>query len=122
MEDCIFCKIIKGDIPSKTIYEDDIVKVMMDINPVSDGHLLILTKKHITDFLDLDNETASHINEITKTLKTLIANRLNPDGIQFINNYGCAQEVKHYHLHMIPVYKDKTVEISLDETFDILTR
>ena len=65
MEDCLFCKIIKGEIPSKTIYEDEIIKVMMDINPISDGHILVIPKNHNTDLLDLDDDTLLHIKRIT---------------------------------------------------------
>ena len=56
MDNCIFCKIIKGEIPSKTIYEDELIKVIMNINPISDGHLLVLPKEHIVDINDMTNE------------------------------------------------------------------
>lgn len=107
MEDCIFCKIINGDIPSKKIYEDEKVFVFMDINPEDNGHMLVVPKKHITDFTELDDETAIHINKIAKELKVKIDNTLNPDGIRLVNNYGMYQLVKHYHLHIIPGYEPK---------------
>lgn len=120
MEDCIFCKIIKGEIPSKTVYEDEIVKVFMDVNPDDNGHMLIVPKKHITDFTELDDETAKHINNIVKELKIKIYDKLNPDGIRFINNYGIYQFVKHYHLHMIPCYKEKQPIVDVDITYNKL--
>lgn len=107
MEDCLFCKINKGDIPSKTLYEDDIVKVIMDINPNANGHILILPKKHITDFTEMDNETISHIHDIAKLMKEKLYKGLNPDGLVLVNNYGLPQAIKHYHLHLIPAYKVK---------------
>ena len=64
--DCIFCKIIKGDIPSYTIYEDDIVKVFLDVNPMSPGHMLIIPKKHFENLDDIDIDTLTHINKIAK--------------------------------------------------------
>lgn len=118
MNECIFCKIINGEIPSKTIYEDEIVKVFMDVNPDDNGHMLIVSKTHITDFTELDDETAKHINNVIKDLKVLIEEKLNPDGIRFVNNYGCYQLVKHYHLHMIPCYEPKQPIIDVEETYN----
>ena len=122
MEECIFCKIMDGSIPSKTIYEDEIVKVFLDINPDDVGHMLIVPKKHVTDFLELDDDTLVHINHIVKDLKKLIYDKLNPDGIRLVNNYGCYQLVKHYHLHVIPCYEKKHDNLSVDEVFDKLTK
>ena len=120
MNECIFCKIINGEIPSKTIYEDEIVKVFMDVNPDDNGHMLIVPKNHITDFTELDDETAKHINNVIKDLKNKIEEKLNPDGIRFVNNYGCYQLVKHYHLHMIPCYEPKQPIIDVEETYNKL--
>lgn len=120
MNECIFCKIINGEIASKTVYEDEIVKVFMDVNPDDNGHMLIVPKKHITDFTELDDETAKHINNIIKDLKVKIEDKLNPDGIRFVNNYGCYQLVKHYHLHMIPCYEPKQPIIDVEETYNKL--
>ena len=60
MNDCIFCKIIKNEIPSSTIYEDELIKVFLDVNPTANGHMLIIPKKHHTNILDMDNELISH--------------------------------------------------------------
>jgi histidine triad (HIT) family protein len=123
MKDCIFCKIIKGEIPSYTIYEDDIVKVFLDANPDDNGHMLIVPKKHITDFTELDNETLSHINDVLKNkLKPLIYEKLNPKGLRIVNNYGIYQFVKHYHLHVIPCYEPKENLISTEDIFNKLTK
>ena len=119
MENCLFCKIGNGSIPSKTLYEDDIVKVFLDINPNSPGHTLIIPKKHFKDFDDIDLETLNHIMKVAKDIKNLIEDKLNPSGIKFVNNYGSLQEVKHYHLHIIPYYDDKK-ELSIEEVYELL--
>ena len=122
MDDCIFCKIIKGDIPSKTIFEDEIVKVIMDVNPNADGHMLILPKKHIEDFTTLDNETLTHIHDVAKKMKELIYEKLdNVEGIVFINNYGKFQVVKHYHLHILPNGLNSNSK-TVDEMYEALTK
>ena len=128
MEDCIFCKIIKGDIPSKTVYEDDIVKVFLDVNPNTDGHMLIVPKKHITDFTEIDDETLTHIHGVIKQMKDLIYDRLGTCGLKIVNNYGSEQLVKHYHVHLIPVYEDTIFNYeyadtnNIDKVFETLTK
>lgn len=115
--DCLFCNIIAGKIPSKTIYEDQICKVIMDVNPNANGHILILPKKHITDFEEMDTETLSHIHEVAKEIKKMQYDALTPDGLVMVVNYGIAQQIKHYHLHLIPVYKNKQQLVSVDDTY-----
>lgn len=120
MNDCIFCKIIKGEIKSYTIYEDDIVKVFLDANPDDNGHMLIVPKKHITDFTELDSNTAAHIHEVAKKMKDLIYDKLKPQGLTLVNNYGIKQYVKHYHLHIIPSYNPKEGLIPIEDTYNKL--
>ena len=105
--DCIFCKIINGDIPCLKIYEDDLVLAFLDINPDSDGHTLIIPKKHFTDLDDIDLNTLTRINEVAKKIKKLLEEKLGCDGLSLLQNNGFVQEVKHYHLHLKPYYKDK---------------
>ena len=118
--DCIFCKIINGEIPSKKVYEDDLLIVIMDANPDSDGHMLVIPKKHYTDFTELDDDILLHINKVANKMKDLIYKKLNAIGIKLVNNYGVVQVVKHYHLHIIPVYKE-TLNNSIDDVYDKLT-
>ncbi len=122
MKDCLFCKINNGDIPSRKLYENDYVFVIMDLHPISNGHLLIIPKKHFTDFTELNNETLSHINETSKLMKDLIYKKLNAVGLKICVNYGTAQEIKHYHMHLIPVYKNKEPIKDLDEIYNMLTK
>ena len=110
MEDCIFCKIIKGEIPSMTIYEDDIVKVFLDINPTTNGDTLIVPKKHIENMLDLDDKTLSHIHKISKNIYSVLKEKLNIDGLTLVQNNFYGQEIKHYHVHLIPRYKNDDVK------------
>ena len=120
--DCIFCKIINGDIPSKTIYEDDIVKVFLDINPNSMGHLLIIPKKHIKDLTEMDNDTFAYMNIIINKMHGLLKSKLNFDGLKIVQNNGIIQDIKHYHIHMIPYYKTVTKEKSVDKIYEILSK
>ena len=110
--DCIFCKIIKNEMPSYKIYEDDIVLVMMDIDPTTDGHLLIIPKKHYVNLSDIDLDTLNHIYKIAKDMYILLKEKLNIDGLTLTQNNDYGQEVKHYHLHLVPRYKNDGIHFS----------
>jgi histidine triad (HIT) family protein len=110
--DCIFCKIVNNEIPSYTIYEDDIVKVFLDINPSSDGHMLVIPKKHFENILDIDLDTLSHINSIEKKMYMLLKEKLNVDGVTICQNNEYGQDVKHFHVHLTPRYKNDGVKIN----------
>lgn len=115
----IFCKIINNEIPAYTLYEDDIVKVFLDVNPSHNGHTLIVTKKHYQDFFKLDDETLMHIYKVARQISKLLKEKLNYDGISFCQNNGLGQEVKHYHLHLIPKY-NKEEKLSVEEIYNKL--
>ncbi len=115
--DCIFCKIINNEIPSYTLYEDEIVKVFLDVNPDSNGHTLIIPKKHYKDLFDIDDKTLIHIMNIAKKINTLLKEKLNISGLTLIQNNGDVQEVKHFHLHLKPYYKDKNEILPVEEIF-----
>lgn len=117
--DCIFCKIIDNNIPSYTIYEDNIVKCFLDINPDCNGHTLIVPKKHIKDIDDMDNITYNHIFEVTKKLKQLLEAKLNIEGLTLVQNNGDIQEVKHFHLHLKPYYSNNKIT-DVKEIYDKL--
>lgn len=126
--DCLFCKIIEGTIPSKTIYEDDIVKVFLDINPNTNGHCLIIPKKHIITVNELDSKLITHILEVEKKMYKLLKEKLNIEGLTIVQNNELGQEVKHYHVHLIPRYKNDDWSLinsqenlkSLDEIYNII--
>ena len=106
MEDCIFCKIIKGEIPSRTVYEDEIIKVIMNINPNTDGHLIIIPKKHYENLFDIDQSIINHsIDIIKEKLYPKLKADLKADGLTIAQNNYYGQEIKHYHLHLIPRYE-----------------
>lgn len=109
--DCLFCKIIKGEIPSLSIYEDDIVKVVFDINPKSTGHCLVITKKHYQDAFDIDRETITYIySNIVPKIYFLLKEKLNIEGLSIAQNNGLSQDIKHYHVHLIPNYSKKDIK------------
>ena len=105
--DCLFCKIINGDIPCYKIYENDYVVAFLDINPDSDGHTLIIPKEHFTDLDDIDNNTLSEIFKAAKLIKKTLEEKLGCEGIVLQQNNGFVQEIKHYHLHLKPYYRNK---------------
>lgn len=108
--DCLFCKIINGEIPSETIYEDDLVKVFLDINPTTNGDSLIVPKKHFKDFLEIDNATLEHMNNVIKKLYPLYQERLHCEGLTICHNTDYGQEIKHFHIHFIPRYSSDEVK------------
>ena len=93
--------------------------IILDINPKSNGHTLIIPKKHYTDYLELDNEIYDHMLEIGKKIQKEIADKLKATGFTFLFNYGDTQEVKHFHLHIIPKYENKTLADPKD-IYDLL--
>ena len=107
-DDCIFCKIANGEIPSKSIYEDDEFKVILDLGPATKGHALILPKAHAADLFELPEETAANAMVLAKKLGKQMKENLHADGLNLVQNNGEAagQTVKHFHLHLIPRYKD----------------
>lgn len=105
MENCVFCKIISGEFSSYKIFEDDVVMVFLSIDPISYGHTLIVPKSHFIDYTDLPLDILTHINKVGKDIFNRLMNNLNPDGIKLIQNNGCVQEVKHYHLHLLPIFE-----------------
>ena len=120
--DCIFCKIAKGEIPSKKIFEDDLVMVIMDANPSVDGHVLIIPKKHYTDYQELDSNITTHIFEVAKKIGPKIMQKLNAESLTLLINYGEDQKVKHFHMHLLPNFgtRDSMATKPNDEFYTIL--
>lgn len=107
MKDCIFCKIIKGEIPCMKVYEDDICLAYLDINPDSDGHTLVIPKTHYKDINDIPDDVLLHIQKTAKIIMKKLEEKLGCDGFTLLQNNGSIQEVKHYHLHIKPHYVNK---------------
>lgn len=105
-DDCIFCKIANGEIPSKTLHEDELFRVILDLNPATRGHALILPKDHASNLYDLPEETAAAVLVLAKKLAAAMSGKLGCDGLNLVQNNGEAagQTVSHFHLHMIPRY------------------
>ncbi len=106
MADCIFCKIVAGEIPSYTIYEDEDFKVFLDVNPASKGHALIVPKTHYADIYEIDEEIAAKAMKLAKRLATKMTNILKCDGFNLLqnNSEAAGQTVFHFHMHLIPRY------------------
>ena len=112
MSDCLFCKIIDGSIPSYTVYEDDKVKAILDINPNNDGHLLVIPKEHKANLYEMDDDTLIYmLNIIREKLKPILSDKLNIDGLTISQNNDYGQEVKHFHIHVIPRYSKDDANI-----------
>ena len=107
-ENCIFCKIAAGEIPSATFYEDDDFRVILDLGPASKGHALILPKNHYRNLYDIDDEVASKAILLAKKMITKLTDVLNCDGYNIVQNNeeAAGQTVFHFHMHIIPRYKD----------------
>lgn len=112
-DNCIFCKIAAGDIPSATIYEDNDFRVILDIEPASKGHALILPKEHYANLYELSDELAAKALIVAKKVITKMTDILGCDGYNVVQNNGEAagQTVFHFHIHLIPRYKDDDVNI-----------
>jgi histidine triad (HIT) family protein len=112
-ENCIFCKIAAGEIPSATIYEDADFRVILDIEPASKGHALILPKEHYANLYELPEELASKVLVVAKKVVTAMTEVLGCDGYNVLQNNGevAGQTVFHFHMHLIPRYKDDQVNI-----------
>ena len=104
MENCIFCKIINGEIPCMKIYEDEYTLVFMDIAKDVDGHLLVIPKKHVTNMLDADEQTLHHVMDTVKKVADHCVAVCGYEGVTMLNaNNACAgQTVFHLHIHLIP--------------------
>ena len=104
---CIFCKIAAGEIPSKTIYEDGTFRVILDISPATRGHALIIPKEHYANIYELPEEQAAAAIILAKKLASHMAEALECDGFNIIQNNGEAagQTVFHFHMHLIPRYE-----------------
>lgn len=121
-DNCIFCKIIKNEIPSHTLYENDYIKVFLDASQSTKGHTLIIPKKHVRNIYEIDKETLDHVFSIIPTIATALKETFNPIGLNILNNTDePLQSVFHFHVHLIPRYKEDNFVIHGDNNFGKLS-
>lgn len=118
MENCIFCKIAEKEIPGKIVYEDDICLAFLDLSQTTNGHTLVIPKKHCQNILEIDDNDLAHIILVTKKLANKIMDKLNAKGVNILTNANevAGQTVMHFHLHIIPRYDDNDkIEINFTD-------
>ena len=130
-DNCIFCKLANGDIPTATLYEDEDFRVILDASPAAKGHALIIPKEHYANLYELDDELASKVLVLAKKMLTKLTDILGCDGYNIVQNNGEAagQTVFHFHMHLIPRHKDDGVvlgwkmgELTEEDKEDILSK
>lgn len=131
-DNCIFCKIAAGEIPSKTLYEDEMFRVILDLGAASKGHALILPKNHYANLMELDEKTGAGVLPLAGKISRAMMKSLKCNGLNLVQNNGeeAGQTVMHFHLHMIPRYKggEEVIEWKpgnptaeeLEETADVI--
>ena len=102
--DCIFCKIIDGEIPCMKVYEDEYTMVFMDVAKDVDGHMVAIPKKHVNNILDCDIDTLNHLMDTVKKVSNHCVDKCNYDGVNLLNasDESAGQSVPHFHIHIIP--------------------
>ena len=106
--DCVFCKIVAGEIPSFKLFEDEATLAFMDINPASEGHALVIPKEHAPDLYAVSDEALARTSVTAKRVAAALARTLNPDGLNLVqcNGAAAAQSVMHFHVHVLPRVTD----------------
>lgn len=115
-DNCIFCKIANGQIPTNSIYEDNDFKVIMDLSPASRGHAIILPKNHAANLFELPEEDCSKIMGVAKKCATAMKRALGCAGLNVLQNNGevAGQTIFHLHVHLVPRYEEDTVTIEFN--------
>ncbi|MDV2477065.1 HIT family protein [Rhodococcus zopfii] len=109
-DQCLFCGIVAGEVPHTKVSEDDTMYAFMDINPASDGHLLVIPKRHSVDLLDISSDDLTAVTLAAQRIARTVVEELGADGVNLLNCCGADawQTVFHFHLHVVPRYVDKT--------------
>ncbi|MFL5884994.1 MAG: HIT family protein [Thermoleophilaceae bacterium] len=112
-DDCLFCKIVAGEIPAQRVDEDEHTIAFMDINPWTRGHALVIPREHARNLYDIPDDSLSHTVVAAKRLALRMKERLRCDGINLINSTEAAawQTVFHFHVHVIPRYEDDPLQL-----------
>jgi histidine triad (HIT) family protein len=111
--DCLFCKIVAGDVPATLVHEDERTVAFMDINPATRGHLLVIPREHATDVHAIDPEDLNACALTAKAMAERVRDKLGADGVNLLNSTGAAawQTVFHFHLHVIPRYENDPLRL-----------
>jgi len=118
MMECIFCKILNGEVPSYKLYEDENVLVFLDITQGTKGHTLIIPKKHVKNVYELDEKTAANIFSVVPKISNALKIAFNPIGLNILNNNDQPlQSVFHFHIHLIPRYKNDGMKLSTENHY-----
>ena len=110
MDDCLFCKIIKKEIPSEIIFEDKDILVFLDINPTTNGDTLVIPKKHYKNMFEVPKELLNKMGECYQNMYEVYRKKLKCDGLTLTTNMDYGQEIKHFHMHFIPRYTNDEVK------------
>ncbi len=121
-DDCLFCKIANKEIEAKILYEDEYLMVILDAYPDTDGHTLVIPKKHYEDIYSIDPEMFLKIFTTGKEKAQTLMNKLDKSSLTFLINYGDAQAIKHFHLHLLPDFMHKEHKYSKEEIYDKLMK
>lgn len=113
-DNCIFCKILEGEIPSFTVYEDELFKVIMDRFPAAPGHVIIIPKRHHESIFDMSANVATAIYPLARKMARVVKEAVGAEGINIVQNNGEAagQSVFHFHLHVIPRHMKDGIQIN----------
>lgn len=113
MDNCIFCKIISGEIPSAVIFENDEFKVILDRFPASKGHVLIIPKKHFDNIFDIEPELGGRLFTLAVRMAGIVKKATGAENMNIIQNNGplAGQTVNHFHLHIIPRYENDSISV-----------
>ena len=112
MDNCIFCKIIRGEIPSRKVYEDKHTLSFMDVAMDVDGHILAVPKVHVKNILDCDPDTLAYLMNTVKNISNQLVDKCGYDGVNLLNasDESAGQSVPHFHIHIIPRKKDDRID------------
>jgi histidine triad (HIT) family protein len=113
MDDCLFCKIVAGELPAEKVAEDERTVAFMDINPATRGHLLVVPRRHARDLLDIEPDELCAVSQAAQRIAIRAHEALDADGVNLINSCGAAawQTVFHFHVHVVPRYADDPLRL-----------
>lgn len=116
--ECIFCKIIAGELPATVVHEDERTVAIMDISPATRGHLLVIPRRHARDLREIEGEDLQAVMRVAQELARRVLERLGADGVNLLNSTGSAawQTVFHFHVHVIPRYEDDPLRLPWSPT------